>query len=190
MNLLINLIIITLTLSLTLSCGRTKPSVSKSSALNREKVCLELSKEWTHDFEVKDFDKFLRVSKNYLESCLGVHGSEEISTAYVFIAMAFLKMNRPSDALDSANSCISTYYPNPECHLFKAEALLGLYRFEEAKNSLNIAERTAKNELSVIDSYIIASRNPSERELNLRKKSNYMRTLDAIERYKKIYFPQ
>jgi tetratricopeptide (TPR) repeat protein len=132
----------------------------------------------------------VRDAKNYIEYCRDVQDSESISQAYVSIAFAFLEMNRPIDALDSANLCISTYYPNPYCHFNKARALLRLLRFEEAKNSLNIAEATAKHELSVIDSYIIASRDTSKRESYIGKKSSYMAILEQIKKYKDKFFPK
>jgi len=163
---------------------------TQSSLLDRKKACLELGKKANQSFEAKDWDKYIKDSKNIIESCRDVFDSESISTTYSLIAGAFLYMGQPNDALDSANLCSSTYYANPNCHFDKAWALLQLRRFEEAKDSLNIAERTAKNELSVIDSYIIASRSSSEREFYMTKKTSYMKILEHIEFFRKVFFPQ
>lgn len=179
MNPLFRLIATVLILFLTSGCGLV---------LNRKEVCLELLSERDNTYRTKDWPNLVRVSERYIESCRDVHNAEDISSAYNIMATAFLEMNRTNDALDSANSCISSYFQNPECHLKKAEALLLLYRFEEAKISLNIAEKTVKYALSVIDSYIVASRNPSEREFYMAKKSSNMQILELIEKLKNIYF--
>jgi tetratricopeptide (TPR) repeat protein len=181
MNLLLHLIVIVLTLSLTLGCARTQSS---------RKVCLELGEKANQSFGARDWEKYIKDSKNYIESCRNVLGSESISTIYSLMAAAFVHMGQPNDAVNSANLCSSTYYANPDCHFYKAWALLQLRRFEEAKNSLNIAERTAKHELSVIDSYIIASRYSEERELYVTKKMSYIQTLNSIELFRSIFFPK
>jgi len=147
MNPLFRLFATVLILFLTLGCARV---------LSRKEVCLELISERNNTIRAKDWPNLVRVSERCIESCRGVQNAEDISDSYDIMATAFFEMNHPNDALDSANSCISIYFPNPSCHLKKAEALLLLYRFEEAKISLNIAEKMAKHELSVIDSYIIA----------------------------------
>ena len=181
MNLLFHLIIIVLTLSLTVGCSSTQSS---------KKACLELKKKANQSYGAKDWEKYIKDSKNYIESCRNVDDSESISMTYSSMAGVFLLMSQPNDALDLANLCSSTYYANPDCHFNKAWALLQLRRFEEAKNSLNIAERTAKNGLAVIDSYIIASRSSPEREFYMTKKSSYMQTLEHIEFFRKIFFPK
>jgi hypothetical protein len=106
------------------------------------------------------------------------------------MAGVFLLMSQPNDAFDLANLCSSTYYANPDCHFNKAWALLQLRRLEEAENSLNIAERTAKHGLSVVDSYIIASRSSEEKEFYMTKKSSYIQTLEHIEFFRKMFFPK
>lgn len=179
MNSLLRLIIIALTLSLTLGCAYTQSS---------KRVCSELKKNGNQAFEAKEWEKYTRLSKNYIESCRNVDGSESISMTYISMAIAFLNMNQPNEALDSANLCSSTYYANPDCHIAKAKALIQLRRFEEAKNSLNIAETTAKHELSVVDSYIIASRNSQEKEFYMSKKSSYLQTLNIIETLRRVFF--
>jgi hypothetical protein len=181
MNLLFHLIIIALTLFLTLGCARTHTQSSK-------KVCLELLKKANQSYGAKDWEKYIRDSKNYIESCRNVVDSESISQTYSSMAGIFLLNSQPNDALDLANLCCSTYYANPDCHFNKAWALLQLCRFEEAKNSLNIAERTAKHGLSVVDSYIIASRSSEEKEFYMTKKSSYIQTLEHIEFFRKIFF--
>jgi len=181
MNLLFHLTIIALTLSLTLGCASTQSS---------KEGCLELTKKANQSFQADNWKKYIKDSKNYIESCRNVDSSESISMAYSLMVVAFLNMKQPNDALDSANLCISTYYANPDCHLKKATILLQLHRFEEAKNSLNIAERTTKEQLSVIDSYIIASRSSPERESYMTKKASYMQTLEFIELLRKIFSPK
>jgi tetratricopeptide (TPR) repeat protein len=155
--------------------------------LLREKTnCQNLKVEGNNSFQAENWNRFLRTSKNYVESCRGVDGPESVSQTYSDMAVAFLAMNRPNEALDSANSCSSIYYQNPSCHINKTIILLRLNRFEEAKNSLNIAERVTRDELSAIDSSISTSRD-SEREVYKKKKSELMQKLELIELIRKIF---
>src|SRR5436190_5626038 len=90
--------------------------------------CTEQLQERTAAMTARDWSSLDKLAKRYVQSCHGVTDALDISTAYEDMAIANLLMNRVQNALEAANSCVTTYYANPGCHLQKARALLAFNR--------------------------------------------------------------
>lgn len=160
------------------------PVVSEQAIL----ACAEKTRERTAALVAEDWPQLERLGKIYVQSCRNVVNADFLSSGFEHIAFANLKMLRFIDALDAANSCIETYYPNPGCHILKVRALIELDRIIEARVAFRIAERLVKHSLSVNERELLTARTPAERELYLAKKHHFEALLKWVEVLRKGYF--
>jgi len=97
-----------------------------------DRACIDLIKGQLAARAAEDWEQLEQLAKRTVRSCQDVLPAEHISRAYANLAMATRKSGRPRDALGAAESGISTYYADTDCHLERIEALLALGRGVEA----------------------------------------------------------
>jgi hypothetical protein len=134
--------------------------------------------ERTAALVARDWPQLEKIARNYIQVCQGGCDAASLSYAFAGIAIANLEMFRFLDALESANSCIESYYANPLCHFLKVKALIAIDRIVEAQATFRIAERLVSHSLSKTESDLRSDSDSSYRESLLAYKNEY----EAIEK--------
>ena len=120
---------------------RAEPT-QRSTRLDETRAqCIDNSAERTAALVARDWSQLIRLSKRNLNLCSSVYGPEQRSNLHARIAVANSRMEKHREALDAADLCIRTYYPNTTCHLERVRAQTQLRRWKDAQATLEIARR-------------------------------------------------
>jgi hypothetical protein len=147
----------------------------------KEEQCTSIISEGTAALVARDWVNLERLGNKRLATCKGVYDSRFSSGGYLDIATANNALGERKSALVAAESCISTFYRNANCHVEKSAALVKLVEKEEARKALDIAYKVTTHELKQAEQDIRGATNPLEKKLFEARKTNCESLLEYIE---------
>ena len=103
--------------------------------------CIDNSSERLGALVARDWGHLIRLAKRDIALCKPIYGPEEISRLLALIALGQSRTGKASDALQTTNVCIRTFYPNTSCHLERSRSLFALKQFDEARRSAEVTHR-------------------------------------------------
>jgi tetratricopeptide (TPR) repeat protein len=128
-------------------------ATAQSRSIQAREACVEEIENATTALRAKDWRQLERIAKRMIQTCSG--DTSQVSAGYEHLSNAYNRMHRPKEAFDTAVSCIDfSYRYSSGCQIQKAVALEALGRFAEARATLEIAERLARQALSQTESDI------------------------------------
>ena len=163
---------------------------SKSPVFSEQEKfdCVSMIEQRTAANIANDWSQMDRLAKQYILSCRGAFGANDLSIAFEAIASANFTMAHFSDVLKAANACIETYYANPGCHLYKVQALIALDQLFIARDSFRTAESLIKQSILKNDSDLKNARNQVDQNLFLARRRQYKALLQVADELRKSYF--
>ena len=121
-----------------------QPVTNSADSDNR---CIFLKNEQTAALVAADWENLERLAGGYVDECKGNFEPQDLSSAHENIAIANNELGRYNRGLAAAEACIKVHYGNSGCHILKAEALIALVQYTQARKALDISEKLARRAL-------------------------------------------
>jgi len=153
-------------------------ALAQATSEQKAYECVSLIKERTAARAADDWQQLERLAKRYLQTCKGVHNSEDLANAQEDISTAYFELGNLTAALSVAEACISLYYASPGCHVRRVVVFLELGRLRDARAALAVAEKLVAHLITNTENDLQRDAHPLDRELNSAK-LNYLRSLES-----------
>lgn len=149
--------------------------------------CAKQVEQRTAALLARDWLKLEVLATRYLQRCAAAVEPENLSEAHWSIAAAKMETGQYTEALRASDDCIGVFYSNASCHLSKAEALVGLKRFGEARTALEMTERLTEELLDNTERQLSTAKG-QERELYQARAREFASVLRGAQHIRMQYF--
>ena len=144
-------------------------------------TCIDNSSERLEALVARDWGQLIRLAKRDIALCRPIYSPEEISRIQAFITLAHSRSGNTREALQTADLCIRTFYPNTSCHLERSRSLLAIGKLQEGKRSIEVTRRLIEHAREDAKQRIDALANPSSRDLWVARLDQLGAEAEALE---------
>lgn len=144
----------------------SQSSGHKNEQYELKKICIEQVNRNTAALVARDWLQLTNEADRFIKNCGSILGNEFLAQAHQRKMDAYEFLQLPSKALKSSDDCLNSYYGNTGCHLGRTFALIQLKRYQEAKVSLDRADKLITVSLHNIERDLLRPQHYLDRELS------------------------